>query len=69
MGTTPPTYACAIRSINFGAETKFEKGASDRNSRPGDPDRFVDVMLGFVWIKNHATQVYIVDFLDQLRAH
>ena len=32
MGTTPPTYACAVRFMNFGAETKFEKGASDRNS-------------------------------------
>ena len=32
-----------------------------------DPDRFVDVMLGCVWIKDHAKQVYIVDFLDQLR--
>ena len=26
-------------------------------------------MLGCEWIKDHATQVYIVDFLDQLRAH
>ena len=34
-----------------------------------DPDRFVDVMLGCEWIKDQATQVYIVDFLDQLRAH
>ena len=34
-----------------------------------DPDHFVDVMLGCVWIKDHATQVYIVDFLNQLRAH
>ena len=38
MGTTPPTHACAVRFMNFGAETKFEKGASDRNSRPGDGD-------------------------------
>ena len=35
MGTTPPTYACAVRFMNLGAETKFEKGASDRNSPPG----------------------------------
>ena len=34
-----------------------------------DPEGFVDVMLGCVWIKDHATQVYIVDFLDQLHAH
>ena len=34
-----------------------------------DPERFVDVMLGCVWIKDHVTQVYIVDVLDQLRAH
>ena len=34
MGTTPPTDACAVRFMNFGAETKFEKGASDRNSLP-----------------------------------
>ena len=32
MGTTPPTHACAVRFMNFGADTKFEKGASDRNS-------------------------------------
>ena len=32
MGTTPLTHACAVRFVNFGAETKFEKGASDRNS-------------------------------------
>ena len=32
MGTTPPTHACAVRFMNFSAETKFEKGASDRNS-------------------------------------
>ena len=38
MGTTPPTHACAVRFTNFCAETKFEKGASDRNSRPGDGD-------------------------------
>ena len=34
-----------------------------------DPDRFVDVMLGCVWIKDHATPALIVDFLDRLRAH
>ena len=34
-----------------------------------EPERFVDVMLCCEWIKDHATQVYIVDFLDQLRAH
>ena len=34
-----------------------------------DSDRFVDVMLGCVRIKDHATQAFIVDFLDQLRAH
>ena len=34
MGTTPPTHACTFRFMNFGAETKFEKGASDRNSPP-----------------------------------
>ena len=33
------------------------------------PDRFLDVMLSCVWIKDHATQVYIVGFIDQLRAH
>ena len=33
-----------------------------------DPDRFTDVMLGCVWIKDRSTQVFIVDFLDQLRA-
>ena len=32
MGTTPLTYACAVCFINFCAETKFKKGASDRNS-------------------------------------
>ena len=39
MGTTPPTHACAVRFMNFGAETKFEKWAvpisrngTDRNS-------------------------------------
>ena len=35
MDTTPPTHACAVRFMNFSAETKFEKGASDRNSPPG----------------------------------
>ena len=34
MGTTPPTHACAVRFMHFCAETKFEKGASDRNSLP-----------------------------------
>ena len=34
-GLTPPIYACAVRFMNFGAETKFEKGASDRNSQTG----------------------------------
>ena len=29
---------------------------------------FVEVMLGCVGIKDHATQTFIVDFLDQLRA-
>ena len=33
-----------------------------------DPDRFLNVMLGCVWIKDHATQAFIVDFLDQLHA-
>ena len=33
-----------------------------------DPDRFTDVMLGCVWIKDRSTQVFIIDFLDQLRA-
>ena len=32
QGLTPPIHACAVRVMNFGAETKFEKGASDRNS-------------------------------------
>ena len=32
QGLTPPIHACAVRFMNFGAETKFEKGASDRNS-------------------------------------
>ena len=35
QGLTPPIHACAVRVMNFGAETKFEKGASDRNSPPG----------------------------------
>ena len=30
---------------------------------------FCDFILGCVRIKDHATQVYIVDFLDQLHAH
>ena len=34
MGTTPPTHACAVCFMNFCAETKFEKGASDRNLWP-----------------------------------
>ena len=34
-----------------------------------DPERFVDVMPGYVWIRDRTTQVYIVGFLDQLRAH
>ena len=34
QGLTPPIHACAVRVMNFGAETKFEKGASDRNSHP-----------------------------------
>ena len=33
QGLTPPIHACAVRVMNFGAETKFEKGASDRNSQ------------------------------------
>ena len=33
MGTTPPTHACAVRFMNFGAG--IEKGASDRNSHLG----------------------------------
>ena len=33
-----------------------------------DLDRFVEVMPGCVWIKDHATQTFIVDFLDQLHA-
>ena len=28
-----------------------------------DLDRFVEVMLGCVWIKDHATQTFILDFL------
>ena len=32
QGLTPPIHTCAVRVMNFGAETKFEKGASDRNS-------------------------------------
>ena len=36
MGTTPPTHACAVGSMNFCAVTKFEKGASDRNWPPGE---------------------------------
>ena len=35
QGLTPPIHACAVRVMNFGAETKFEKGASDRNSPTG----------------------------------
>ena len=36
QGLTPPIHACAVRVMNFRAETKFEKGASDRNSPPGE---------------------------------
>ena len=35
QGLTPPILACAVRVMNLGAETKFKKGTSDRNSRPG----------------------------------
>ena len=35
QGLTPPIHACAVRVMNFGAETKFEKGASDRNLQSG----------------------------------
>ena len=34
-----------------------------------DLDRFVNVMLGCVWIKDHVTPAFIVDFLDRLHAH
>ena len=34
-GITPPTHACAVCFVSFCAETKFEKGASDRNSLTG----------------------------------
>ena len=34
QGLTPSIHACAVRVMNSGAETKFEKGASDRNSHP-----------------------------------
>ena len=27
QGLTPPIHACAVRVMNFGAETEFEKGA------------------------------------------
>ena len=37
MGTTPPTQACAVCFVSFCAETKFKKGASDRNSPTGLP--------------------------------
>ena len=32
---TPPITHAQFASMNFVPETKFEKGASDRNSRPG----------------------------------
>ena len=35
-GLTPPVQACAV-SMNFRAETMFEKGVSDRNSQTGYP--------------------------------
>ena len=35
--TTPLTHACAVRFMDFCAETKFKKGASDRNSPPVVP--------------------------------
>ena len=46
MGTTPPTHACAVRFMNFCAETKFEKGASDRNSQTGVYVRYATTLSG-----------------------
>ena len=48
MGTTPPTHACAVRFMNFCAETKFEKGASDRNSHSGGGGRRTG-KYGLIW--------------------
>ena len=46
MGTTPPTHACAVCFMNFCAETKFKKGASDRNSHTGlGPGEFLTVLM------------------------
>ncbi len=33
-----------------------------------DPSRFIDVMSGVEWVNDRATQVFIVDYLDQLRS-
>jgi len=33
-----------------------------------EPVHFVNVILRCDWIKDHATQIFIVDFLDQLHA-
>ena len=32
-----------------------------------DPDRFIDVMTGVEWIADKATQIFIIDFIAQLR--
>ena len=45
-GLTPPIHACAVRVMNFGAETKLEKGASDRNSHPAGYT--VSVIAGYL---------------------
>ena len=69
---TPPTSSCTallspLATMNYSQTPPHVKLLlPDINL---DPDSFLDVMLGCVWIKDHATQVYIVDFLDQLRAH
>ena len=52
MGTTPPTHTCAVRFMNFCAETKFEKGASDRNSRPGT--------ITTSWTRNGGLDSYVM---------
>ena len=61
-----PSLSTRRRELLSDAPTHVKSLLPDINL---DPDHFVDVMLGCVWIKDHATQVYIVDFLDQLRAH
>ena len=71
---TPPTSSCAApppAALNY-SQTRPIPPPNVKSLLPDmnlDPDRFVDIMLGCVWIKDHTAQVFIVDFLDQLRAH